>query len=114
MTFRAPLRGGFEGLLALPAEFESHRATYRGNVSQTGETEVARMEGAGCLRHFWLTVGGVRDNPDNGLKLTLRIYFDGSRSPSVETPVAPCFGIHHGHPARTLSSPFLQVTGRSG
>lgn len=109
-----PLLAGVEERLTLPAAFESHRAAYRGEVSRTAETEVARMEGAGCLRHFWLTIGGVRDKPGNGLALTLRIYFDGSTTPAVETPVAPFFGIHHGHAAKLLSSPYLEVTERSG
>lgn len=109
-----PAVGGIKDLLQLPRQFESHRATYRGNVDRAAETTVAKMEGAGCLRHFWLTVGGIRQQPENGLKLALRIYFDGNPVPAVETPLAPFFGIHLGHAAKHINSPYLQVTQRAG
>ncbi|MBN2313413.1 MAG: DUF2961 domain-containing protein [Sedimentisphaerales bacterium] len=107
-------RPGPFGILRLPARFESHRATFRQNISRTDETVVAEMEGEGCLRHMWLTIKSIRTQPVHGLYLTLRIYFDGNKQPYVEMPVAPFFGIHHGHEARHLDSPYIQVTDRSG
>jgi hypothetical protein len=102
------------GILNLPADYESHRVTFRQPISHTGETTVAVMEGEGCLRHFWLTIAGIRKDPVQGMRLTLRIYFDGSDEPNVAMPVTPFFGIHQAHDARYLNSPFLQVTERSG
>jgi len=102
------------GILQLPNEYESHRSTYRTEISQTQETVLADVEGEGCLRHFWLTIGGVTYRPDNALRLTLRIYFDGKDTPNVELPVGPFFGIHHGHKAKMINSPYIQVTDRSG
>jgi len=114
MPVKAETVPGPFGILRLPAVFESHRSTFRTGISHTEEIVMANLEGEGCLRHVWLTIGGVRDKPVVGLNLTMRIYFDGSDKPSVEMPVAPFFGIHHGHVARTINSPYLQVTGRSG
>lgn len=107
-------RPGPFGILRLPAQFESHRATFRQDISQTNETVVAEMEGEGCLRHIWLIIRGIRTTPVHGLYLTLRIYFDGVEQPYVEMPVAPFFGIHHGHEVRYLNSPCIQVTDRGG
>ena len=92
------------GILKLPENYQSHRATWRQQVSRDSESIVAEMEGSGCLRHFWLTIGGIRNDPENGLYLTLRIYFDGWEKPSVEMPVVPFFGIHHAHEAKTINS----------
>ena len=109
-----PLFAGIESRLVLPPEFESQRITYRAAVSRETETEVARMDGAGCLRHFWMTAGDILTKPENGLNLTLRIYVDGNRVPAVEVPAAPFFGIHHGHAAKHLNSPNIQVTDLGG
>jgi DUF2961 family protein len=102
------------GILTLPADHESHRVTFREPISHTAETTVAVMEGEGCLRHFWLTIAGIRTDPVQGMRLTLRIYFDGAENPNVEMPVTPFFGIHQGHEAKYLNSPYLQVTARAG
>ncbi|MCP5117329.1 MAG: DUF2961 domain-containing protein, partial [bacterium] len=102
------------GILNLPVSYESHRVTFRQPISHTSETTVARVEGEGCLRHFWLTIANIRKDAVQGMRLTLRIYFDGASKPNVEMPVAPFFGIHHAHQAGYLNSPYLQVTARSG
>jgi len=102
------------GVLQLPADYESHRSSFRSRISQDGQTPLIDVEGEGCIRHIWLTIGGVRNKPVNGLRLTLRIYTDGQDTPDVEMPVGPFFGIHHGHAARMIDSPYLQVTQRSG
>ena len=114
LSLSASAAPGPFGILDLPTEFDSHRATYRDSVSVAEETVVAEMEGEGCLRHFWLTIGGVRQNPEVGMRLVLRIYVDGSERPSVEVPVAPFFGIHHATGVAEINSPYLQVTGRGG
>ncbi len=102
------------GILRLPAVYESHRATFRAGVSQTTETVVADLPGEGCLRHFWLTLSGIRARPVAGLEVILRIYVDGQERPNVEMPLTPFFGIHHGHEVKPINAPFIQVTDRAG
>lgn len=103
------------GILRLPAEYESHRISLRQElIRDMGETVVAAMEGEGCLRHLWLTVEPIVERPAEGLLLVLRIYADGSSEPSVEVPVAPFFGLHHGHRPVAIDSPYLSVTKKGG
>jgi hypothetical protein len=56
-----------------------------------GETALlAEMEGAGCVKHIWITLSSkdemVRRN------LVLRCYWDGQEHPSVESPLGDFFG----------------------
>ena len=46
----------------------------------------------GCIRHLWLTAAR---NEAACRKSILRIFFDGSEIPHVETPVADFFGVMH-------------------
>jgi hypothetical protein len=110
-----PTVSGPFGILTLPADYESHRASGRPQtIEHDAETILMDVDGEGCLRHFWLTIGNIRRDPRQGLRLTLRVYTDGNDTPNVETPVTPYFGIHHGHDAATINAPYLQVTARSG
>ena len=64
-----------------------------------GATKVlAEIDGPGCISHIWVTVS----SPDELYlrKLLLRMYWDGERYPSVETPIGDYFGLGH---ARTYS-----------
>lgn len=66
---------------------------------EPGETKVlADIEGPGVISHTWFTIA----SPDNMYlrKLILRMYWDGEKMPSVETPVGDFFGLGH---ARTYS-----------
>ncbi|WP_425395446.1 DUF2961 domain-containing protein [Aeoliella sp.] len=101
-------------LLRLPAEFDNERITIRDNMPPGEETTVAELDGEGCLRHFWITNKGAKESSLETLALVLRVYCDGETTPSVETPLAPFFGIHHGHRAEEVNSPYLQVTDRGG
>lgn len=56
-----------------------------------GETvTLAEIEGAGCIKHIWFTIS----HPDKLYRrnLVLRIYWDGEKLPSVESPVGDFFG----------------------
>src|SRR5687768_9870679 len=58
---------------------------------EAGETKIlAEMEGAGCVKHIWVTISSkdemVRRN------LVLRCYWDGQEHPSVESPIGDFFG----------------------
>lgn len=54
---------------------------------QPGETfTMADVKKQGAIKHIWLTTGGAP-----GRTLILRIYWDGSDTPSVETPLGDFF-----------------------
>ena len=58
---------------------------------EAGETRVlAEIEGAGVIRHIWMTLGCadgmIRRNA------VLRFYWDGEDAPSVEAPLGDFFG----------------------
>ncbi len=84
-----------------------------------GETVVlAETKSAGCIRHIWCTIGTTeRDGPpktDHYLrKLVLRMYWDGSKKPSVEVPIGDFFGSGHGIRRNYVSAPF-QMSSQNG
>lgn len=56
-----------------------------------GETfTLADIEGAGCIKHIWITVAS--NDPLYRRNLVLRAYWDGEASPSVEAPLGDFFG----------------------
>jgi len=55
--------------------------------------EIARIEGAGVIRHIWVTVGC--EDPLYLRKVVLRMYWDGQDQPSVEVPLGDFFGVGH-------------------
>ncbi|MGV3615687.1 MAG: glycoside hydrolase family 172 protein [Fimbriimonas sp.] len=69
-----------------------------------GETvTIAEMEGAGIVKHIWITIGSkdelVRRN------LVLRMYWDGQEHPSVESPIGDFFGQGWGMKYNFVSAP---------
>jgi len=59
-----------------------------------GERRVlADIEGAGCIRHIWVTI--ACSDRHFLRKLVLRMYWDGEENPSVETPIGDFFGMGH-------------------
>lgn len=95
--------------------FSSHDRT-GGNrdyiVVDPGETAaLAEMEGAGCVKHVWVT---IRTDMEWYLrKLVLRAYWDGEEHPSVEAPIGDFFGIGHGVTHNYVSAP-LQMSPEDG
>lgn len=55
--------------------------------------EILNIEGSGMIRHIWLTF--PPSMPHLLRTLVLRIYWDGSGTPSVEVPVGDFFGVSH-------------------
>lgn len=91
--------------LALPATYTAHRiSSYDrtgGNADgmqdhpiAIGETRtLAKIEGAGAITHVWITISS---KDEHHLKhLVLRMYWDGEKSPSVESPIGDFFGLGH-------------------
>lgn len=61
-------------------------------IKQGEEVVLADIKGPGIIRHIWFTIMAG----DNYLRrLTLRMYWDGMKYPSVEAPVGDFFGIGH-------------------
>ncbi len=62
---------------------------------QGGETrQLAHIKGPGCLRHIWVTVAA--DDEWYLRKTLLRAYWDGEKSPSIDSPLGDFFGVGHG------------------
>jgi hypothetical protein len=60
-----------------------------------GETVViADLQGPGQVNHIWLTIAANEYGWPRLLRL--RIYYDGSPTPSVDVPVGDFFGVGHG------------------
>lgn len=56
-----------------------------------GETAVlAEIEGAGCIKHIWITLSSKDEMARRNL--VLRCYWDGQAHPSVESPLGDFFG----------------------
>ncbi len=106
--------GGLDGLPMLKgytAERQSSFDRMGGNADggqdkpiQPGETrEMASIEGAGTITHIWVTIAS--DDPDHLKNLVLRMYWDGEKTPSVETPIGDFFGLGNGQYYQYCSLP---------
>ena len=72
---------------------------------------LAEIEGAGCIRHIWVT---IRCKDRWYLrKILLRMYWDAEEEPSVEVPIGDFFGIGHGAAHNFVSAP-LQMSPENG
>ncbi len=77
-----------------------------------GETAtLAEITGAGCLTHLWFTIAS--DDPLVHRNLSLRMYWDGEESPSVQTPVGDFFGMGHAM-TRDFATPMLAMSPQDG
>ena len=52
--------------------------------------DVARIEGAGVVKHLWFTLGSK--DPMYLRNVIIRMYWDGETSPSVQSPLGDFFG----------------------
>jgi hypothetical protein len=76
-----------------------------------GETVVlADLQGPGVVTHIWLTIAANEYGWPRLLRL--RVYYDGSATPSVDAPVGDFFGAGHGY-ERSLNSQVI-VNGSEG
>jgi hypothetical protein len=81
----------------------------RVNAGQTAT--LAEIEGAGCVRHIWMTIADAE--PDYLRRLVLRAYWDSESQPSVESPLGDFFGVGHARVGHYSSMPLNMVTGGS-
>lgn len=79
-----------------------------------GETqEIGAIEGAGCVKHIWVTLMSLPDEPHELCRTVLRAFWDGEASPSVEVPVGDFFGVGFGLRRNFTSLP-LQMSPEDG
>lgn len=71
---------------------------------RAGQTlTLANLKGPGKLTRLWMTI--LPSQPAYSRLLTLRIYWDGEKTPSVECPIGDFFGVGHGVNAVVNSVP---------
>ena len=70
---------------------------------------LAEIQGAGCIRHIWMTIYG--EEPDYLRRMVLRAWWDGESQPSIESPVGDFFGVGHARVSNYWSAPLNMVTG---
>ncbi|MDQ6693629.1 MAG: DUF2961 domain-containing protein [Chloroflexota bacterium] len=79
-------------------------------VVQPGETAVlADVEGAGCIKHMWITTRCYA--PMYLRKLVLEMYWDGEENPSVRVPFGDFFGVGHATGKHFVSLPLAMISG---
>jgi len=78
------------------------------NPGQT--VTLAEIQGAGCIKHIWVTIAS--ESPFHLRELVLRMYWDGEAGPSVESPIGDFFGTGFGMYKSWWSLP-LTVQGRA-
>ncbi len=87
---------------------EWHSENLDMNWLMPGESvDMPVLEGPGVINHIWFTSHSGWVNELNSL--ALRIYYDNSEEPGVETPVGDFFAVGHGKPAVVNSFP-VQVS----
>src|ERR1035437_10252168 len=72
-------------------------------IEPGGTLELANLKGPGMIVHFWNTI--AHQAPYYSRLMTLRIYWDDEKNPSVECPIGDFFGIGHG-----LDKPFVSLS----
>jgi hypothetical protein len=65
------------------------------NIRPGKTLELAKIEGAGCIRHLYFTISPT---PHYERNLVLRMYWDGETAPSVEVPFGDFFGLGQERP----------------
>lgn len=70
---------------------------------------MAEINGPAMIQHIWLTFADVP-----GRMITLRIYWDGQETPSVECPLADFFASAYNPEHRTISSLAVCVNPKNG
>ncbi|MHA1688126.1 MAG: glycoside hydrolase family 172 protein [Promethearchaeota archaeon] len=63
------------------------------HVPQKEKHVVCNIEGAGCIKHIWMTMASP--DPYYLRKVLIRMWWDGEENPSVECPIGDFFGVGH-------------------
>ncbi len=96
----------------------SGRNSDRVRIEPGGTAVMLDAQGAGCIRHIWVTIFSPDITRPLGppeqhylRKLVLRAYWDGQERPSIETPIGDFFGVGHARVSNYASLPLNMVTG---
>ena len=79
----------------------------RKGIEPGGTLTLAELQGPGTITHIWCTI--AHKVPYYSRLLTLRIYWDGEKNPSVECPIGDFFGVGHGLDKSFVSLPIASV-----
>ncbi|UCD29034.1 MAG: DUF2961 domain-containing protein [Planctomycetota bacterium] len=80
------------------------------NVKPGQTVTLMDIDGCGVIRHIWIT---PRDRSPMGLRnLIIRMYWDGSKVPSVEVPLGDFFGTAHGRTVHMTSAYTTMTLGK--
>jgi hypothetical protein len=71
------------------------------------------VEGAGCVKHIWITTMPIQPEQHDLCGLVLRMWWDGEPHPSVEVPLGDFFGVGFGLRRNFASLP-LQTSPEDG
>ncbi len=83
-------------------------------ILQPGERRAfAEIDGAGCVKHVWITTMPLQPEPHDLCGLVLRAFWDGEDTPSVEAPLGDFFGVGFGLRRNFVSLP-LQMSPEDG
>lgn len=72
---------------------------------------MAEIDGSGCIKHIWMTIGIPRE--DYLRRIVLRVYWENQKEPSVECPIGDFFGMGHGIRKNFITLP-LQMSPQDG
>lgn len=113
----ATIHEGRSGAISSHAKSDSSNAD-RIRYIQPGETaELAKIAGPAIINHIWLTFNEARPNwlePNgsaNPAEIVLRIYWDGSSEPAVESPLGDFFAAGFGLRTEIISAPVIVESG---
>jgi hypothetical protein len=82
-------------------------------IAPGARVELGKIDGAGCVRHIWMTMASLPDEADELRQTVLRMFWDGEAHPSVAVPLGDFFGIGHGLRRNFVSLP-LQMSPQDG
>jgi len=74
---------------------------------------LGEIQGAGCVRHIWMTMMSLPAEEHELRQTVLRMWWDGESSPSVEVPLGDFFGVGFGLRRNFVSLP-LQMSPQDG
>jgi hypothetical protein len=61
------------------------------HIKDGEKATILELDGAGIINHIWITIAPLADKLSRN-DIILRMYWDGSSFPSVESPIGPFFG----------------------
>ncbi len=94
----------YETMRASSCDSDWHNGNADSRPIEPGATlMLANLKGPGMITHFWNTI--AHQAPFYSRLMTLRIYWDGEKNPSVECPIGDFFGVGHGLDKSFVSLP---------